>query len=143
MRQPDKSLPTAPLIKVVFVTFILLIPAAITQAQKVESKDRDRGQIMLNLIKDELKKNYYDPQYRGMDLDARFKTASDKIKEATSVGQIMGTIAQVLIELDDTHTYFIPPSRTVETDYGWTMMAVGDRCFVSSVDETVTLSPKE
>jgi carboxyl-terminal processing protease len=135
MRQPEKSLPTARLIKVVFVTFILLIPAALAHAQKVESKDRDRGQIMLSLIKDELKKNYYDPAFRGMDLDARFKTASDKVKEATSVGQIMGIIAQVLIELDDTHTYFIPPSRTVQTDYGWTMMTIGDRTYVSSVDE--------
>src|SRR5262249_4702598 len=31
--------------------------------------------------------------------------------------------------------YFLPPGRVVETDYGWTMMMVGDRCFVSSVDE--------
>ena len=82
-----------------------------------------------------MKKNYYDPNFRGMNLDARFKTASEKIKEATSVGQIFGVIAQVLVDLDDTHTYFIPPSRTVETDYGWTMMAIGDRCYVSSVDE--------
>jgi C-terminal peptidase prc len=70
-----------------------------------------------------------------MDLDARFKTASDKVKEATSNGQLFGIIAQVLIDLDDTHTYFIPPSRTVETTYGWTMMMVGDRCFIYSVDE--------
>lgn len=135
MSQPGKSLRTPKLIKVAFVVFILLSSVAIAHAQKVESKDRDRGQIMLDFIKDELKKNYYDPNFRGMNLDTRFKTASEKIKEASSVGQIFGVIAQVLIELDDTHTYFIPPSRTVETDYGWTMMAVGDRCYVSSVDE--------
>jgi C-terminal processing protease CtpA/Prc len=136
MRKPGKFLlPTPKLIKVAFVVFILLNSAALAFAQKVESKDRERGQIMLDLIKDELKKNYYDTNFRGMNLDTRFKTASEKIKEATSVGQIFGIIAQALIELDDTHTYFIPPSRTVETDYGWTMMAVGDRCYVSSVDE--------
>lgn len=116
-------------------SLMLLLPIAIAHAQKVESKDRDRGQIMLDRIKDELKKNYYDPTFRGMNLDVRFKTASDKIKEATSVGQIFGIIAQVLIELDDTHTYFLPPGRVVETDYGWTMMMVGDHCYVSSVDE--------
>ena len=135
MSQPGKFLPKPKLIKVAFVVFILLTSVAIAHAQKVESKDRDRGQIMLEFIKDELKKNYYDPNFRGMNLDARFKTASEKIKEATSVGQIFGVIAQVLVDLDDTHTYFIPPSRTVETDYGWTMMAIGDRCYVSSVDE--------
>jgi len=82
-----------------------------------------------------LKKNYYDPNFRGMNLDVRFKTASDKIKEAESVGQVFGIIAQVLIELDDTHTFFLPPGRVTDTDYGWTMMMVGDRCYVSSVDE--------
>jgi len=115
--------------------FLLFLPLPIAHAQKVETKDRDRGQIMLDRIKDELKKNYYDPNYRGMNLDVRFKTASDKIKEASSVGQIFGTIAQVLIELDDSHTFFLPPGRVVETDYGWTMMMVGDHCYVSSVDE--------
>src|SRR6201988_474786 len=125
-------------IKFITVTFVVLAvfsPKTIAQAQKVEAKDRDRGQVMLSSIKDSLKKNYYDPNSRGMDLETRFKTASDKIKEATSVGQIFGIIAQVLIELDDTHTYFLPPGRVVETDYGWTMMMVGDRCYVSSVDE--------
>lgn len=107
----------------------------ITRAQKVESKDRDRGQTMLLRIKDELKKNYYDPGYRGMDLDGRFATASAKIKEAASVGQILGIIAQVLIELDDSHTFFLPPQHQTKVDYGWTMQMIGDRCFVNSVDK--------
>src|ERR1700752_599314 len=125
-------------IKFITVTFVVLAvfsPKTIAQAQKVEAKDRDRGQVMLSSIKDSLKKNYYDPNFRGMDLETRFKTASDKIKEATSVGQIFGVIAQVLIELDDSHTFFNPPSRAVDTDYGWSMMTIGDRCFVSSVDK--------
>ncbi|HKU76993.1 MAG TPA: S41 family peptidase [Pyrinomonadaceae bacterium] len=123
------------LFAIALATFLLVLPIAIAHAQKVEAKDRDRGLIMLDRIKDEIKKHYYDPNFRGMNLDVRFKTASDKIKESTSVGQIFGVIAQVLIELDDTHTFFIPPGRVVETDYGWTMMMVGDRCYVSSVDE--------
>ena len=130
-----RTLVSHKLFAIALASLMLLLPLAIADAQKVESKDRDRGLIMLDRIKDELKKNYYDPSFRGMNLDVRFKTASDKIKEATSVGQIFGIIAQVLIELDDTHTYFLPPGRVVETDYGWTMMMVGDRCYVSSVDE--------
>lgn len=103
--------------------------------EKVQDKDRDRGQVMLRRIKEDLKKNYYDPKYRGMDLDARFKTAEEKIKTATSVGQIFGIIAQVLIDLDDSHTFFIPPERAYTNDYGWTMQMVGDQCFVSTVDK--------
>jgi C-terminal processing protease CtpA/Prc len=115
------------------VVGLTLIP--VSHAQKVESKDRERGQIMLQRIKDELKKNYYDPAYRNMDLDARFKVASDKIKEAASVGQILGIIAQVLIELDDSHTFFLPPQHQTRVDYGWTMQMIGERCFVNAVDK--------
>ncbi len=122
-------------VKLIILAIAVLTPNTIARAQKVESKDRDRGQVMLSTIKDSLKKNYYDPNYRGMDLDTRFKTASEKIKEATSVGQIFGVIAQVLIELDDSHTFFFPPSRSIETDYGWSMMTIGDHCYVSSVDK--------
>jgi carboxyl-terminal processing protease len=122
-------------LRILFASFVLLLPIPIAYAQKLESKDRQRGQIMLDRIKDELKKNYYDPNFRGMNLDARFQTASNKIKEAESVGQVFGIIAQVLIELDDTHTFFLPPGRVTDTDYGWTMMMVGDRCYVTSVDE--------
>ena len=118
-----------------FLAVIAISPITTAQAQKVEGKDRDRGQDMLRIIKDKLKKNYYDPSFRGMDVDLRFKTASDKIKEATSVGQIFGTIAQVLIELDDSHTFFVPPSRSYETEYGWTMKIIGERCYVASVDK--------
>lgn len=112
---------------------IAVAPITIGHAQKVEAKDRDRGLTMLRTVKDKLQKNYYDPTFRGTDLDARFKTAEDKIKEASSVGQIFGVIAQVLVELDDSHTFFMPPSRANETDYGWTMQMIGDRCYVSSV----------
>src|SRR5215218_8871781 len=135
MSSPKNPLVTRKLLTITFFTLILASPIMIARAQKVEGKDRDRAQIMLTRIKDQLKKNYYDPDYRGMDLEARFKTASEKIKTDQSVGQIFGTIAQVLIELDDSHTFFMPPSRAVDTDYGWTMMMVGDRCYVSSVDK--------
>jgi len=135
MSLPVNSLAIRKLLTIAFLTFIVVAPFTIARAQKVESMDRDRGQIMLSRIKDNLKKNYYDASFHGMDVEARFKTASEKIKEAQSVGQIMGIIAQVLIELDDSHTFFLPPSRAVETDYGWTMIMIGDRCYVSSVDK--------
>ena len=47
-------------LRILFASFVLLLPIPIAYAQKLESKDRQRGQIMLDRIKDELKKNYYD-----------------------------------------------------------------------------------
>lgn len=120
------------LIALVLISTIIA-PKTNAQTQKVETKDRDRGLSMLGIVKNRIKSNYYDPNFRGMDLDARFKTAEEKIKEASSVGQIFGVIAQVLSELDDSHTFFIPPNRSYDTDYGWTMQIIGERCYVSSV----------
>jgi C-terminal processing protease CtpA/Prc len=131
----SKPFAPKPLI-ILSLVVVLLLPFVPARAQdKVQDKDRDRGQVMLRRIKDKLKNNYYDPKFRGMDLDARFKTAEEKIKTATSVGQIFGIIAQVLIDLDDSHTFFMPPSRAYSNEYGWTMQIIGNRCFVSTVDK--------
>jgi C-terminal processing protease CtpA/Prc len=121
---------------IVFLTVIFSASASPVSAQeKVPDRDRERAQEMLRRIKGRLKEHYYDPKFRGMDLDARFKTADEKIKTAASLGQIFGTIAQVLLELDDSHTFFLPPARAYTTEYGWTMQIIGERCFVSSVEK--------
>jgi len=66
----------------------------------VSKFDIERFRIVLDNIKEDLKKKYYDPIYHGMDLDARFKTADETIRQATSLGQILGTIAQVMLDLN-------------------------------------------
>lgn len=95
--------------------------------------ERDRGKTMLKTIKSDLQKNYYDPAFRGMDLEARFKQAEDQMKEATSQNQIFGIIAQALVALDDSHTYFVPPPRPYRIEYGWRMQMIGDKCYVVAV----------
>ena len=106
-----------------------------TQAQekKLSGSELERIREMLRGVKSELKKNYYDPAYRGMDIEARFKTAEEKLAQADSLGQGIGVIAQLLVELNDSHTFFIPPQRTSRTDYGWQMKMVGDKCFVVAI----------
>jgi C-terminal processing protease CtpA/Prc len=119
----------------IVVLFILLLPAQMLRAQapKASDFDKDRGRDMLNAIKNDLKKNYYDPAYHGMDIEARLKAANEKIDSATSIGHIFGIIAQALVELEDSHTYFIPPGRSARTEYGWEMQMVGDKCFITAV----------
>ena len=95
--------------------------------------NRERGRMMLGILKKDIKDNYYDPTFHGIDLDARFKEADDKIKQADSLGQVLAIIAQVLVDLNDSHTFFLPPSRPARVDYGWQMLIVGDKCFVSAV----------
>jgi carboxyl-terminal processing protease len=88
---------------------------------------------MLGTIKGELKKNYYDPNFRGVNLEERFRLADEKLKAATSRGQLFGIIAQALIDFNDSHTFFIPPQRTTRTDYGWQVQMIGDAAYVTAV----------
>jgi C-terminal processing protease CtpA/Prc len=107
---------------------------SLAQSQKDVERDRNRGVVMSKLIKDYLKEYYYDPNYHGMDLEARFKAADDRIRNAANISEVLGIIAQAMAELNDSHTFFIPPSRPVDVDYGWKMQMIGDRCLVTVVD---------
>ena len=104
-----------------------------TAQQPASSLDRERGRSILGTIKEDLKKNYYDPNFHGMDIETRFKAADEKIKQAGSLGQIFGVIAQTLIELEDSHTFFFPPGRSSKTEYGWQMQMIGDKSYVVAV----------
>jgi carboxyl-terminal processing protease len=114
----------------------VLVPAAPRPAhaqQQVSGFERDRWKDALGLIKDDIRKNYYDPTYRGIDLEAHFKKAEEKMKQAQSLGQLFGIIAQALLDFDDSHLFFVPPNRASRFDYGWRTQMIGDRCFVTAV----------
>ena len=107
--------------------------ASETSAQSFSGLDRDRVRGMLSVIKGEIKKNYYDPTFHGIDLDARFKAAEQKITAVDSLSQAYGVIAQVLSEFNDSHLYFIPPPRPARADYGWQMQMIGDEAYVTAI----------
>jgi C-terminal processing protease CtpA/Prc len=118
----------------VVAVLVVLAACSISYSQKPPTSiDKERGHVILGTIKDDLKRYYYDPAFHGMDLDTRFKMADEKIKQAQSLGQIFGTIAQVLVDLDDSHTFFLPPGRSYRTEYGWQMQVIGDKCYVTAV----------
>jgi len=121
----------------ILILLTLVLGAATTSSGFAQTAptgyERDRGRAMLNIIKNDLKKYYYDPTFHGMDLDARFKEAEEKMKTAASQGQILGIIAQILVELDDSHTYFVPPARSFTTEYGWQMQMIANKCYVIAV----------
>ena len=97
------------------------------------STERERARTMLQTMKEDIKKYYYDPNFHDMDLEARFGAAEEKIKTATSLGQLFGIIAQAMVDLNDSHTRFIPPPRTTSTEYGLQMEMIGDRCYIVTV----------
>lgn len=95
--------------------------------------NRDRGLGMLDQIKDALETFYYDKNYRGIDIDAKFKEAKEKVKTLDTNAQIFRVIAALLLEFRDSHTRFYPPGRSNRVEYGFAMQMIGDRAVVVDV----------
>lgn len=95
--------------------------------------NRSRGIKMLKEIKGVIKEHYYDKNFKGIDIDVKFKEASERIKTLNTNAQIFRVIAPVLLELNDSHTRFQPPGRSYRVKYGFTMQMVGNDCFVVDV----------
>jgi C-terminal processing protease CtpA/Prc len=115
------------------ISFGLLTSSNAQKAQGLDKFDRDNASAMLDAVKEDLKKNYYDPELRGMDLETRFKDAEERIKQATTRDQLMVIVAQTLLDLNDSHTFFLPPSRAAKVQYGWEMQMIGDAAYVTQV----------
>jgi len=119
---------------------LLLISAAPGQIRIDEvvgksdpSLNRSRGIKMLKEMKEVLETYYYDKNYKGIDLDAKVKEATEKIKTLETNAQIFRVIAGVLLEFDDSHTRFYPPGRSNRVEYGFSMQMVGNNCFLTDV----------
>lgn len=112
-----------------FTLSAVLAPA---HAQTVKY-NRENGISMLNSIKSDLRKNYYDPTFRGIDLDEFFKPVETKIRQAASIGEVLGIIAQGLMRFEDSHTFLIPPMSATQVEHGWKMQMYGDKCYVVAV----------
>lgn len=120
-------------------TAILLIfygaaKIAMSQDEPLSREDRSNAKEMLHTIRTDIREHYFDKKYRGLDLDARFKTAENKIETAKSMNYALADIAGAVDALNDSHTFFIPPPRPYKHSYGWEMQAIGSSdCFVTAV----------
>jgi len=104
-----------------------------TAPQGMDKINIDRARVMLHDAYDVVKKNYYDQKIHGLDWEARFREHDEKITNATSVGQAFGIIAGFLDGLNDSHTFFRPPSRQTRVEYGFRMQVVGSDAFITQV----------
>lgn len=71
-------------------------------------QNRRRGLNMLEKIKETIKAEFYDKNYHGIDLDAKFKTAAERIKKLDENWQIYRVIGQLKINY---LFYYIDPQE--------------------------------
>ena len=120
-----------------FTTIVTLLLIIITfQSAKSQSYDRiekERMKSILNNIKGDIKKNYYDSQFHGIDIEAKFEKAEERLDQVKSVDQAFSVIAQTLMDFNDSHLYFIPPATNYDVEYGFKMKIVDNKIYVTSV----------
>jgi C-terminal processing protease CtpA/Prc len=115
------------------------------QQPKIKDADLEQARNMLHAAYSDLKKNYYDPKFGGLDIDARYKEYNDRVAKAVSLNAGMAVVAGYLDGLKDSHTFFLPPMRPYTFEPGFRMKMVGDQCLVSRIrpkmDATEKLHP--
>jgi carboxyl-terminal processing protease len=107
--------------------------AAQQDQQKISKFEQERTRDMLRTIANDVKKHYYDPKLHGVDWDANVQAADQRIEAASSLNHALSEIAAALDSLNDSHTFFLPPSRPYKHDYGWRIQMIGEKCFVVQV----------
>ena len=90
---------------------LVLMPFALFGQQL--ANERALHQQILKDLRNDIKDNYYDTNFRGVDLDATIKNASEFVSAAKSLGEMDDAIARVLIQFDDSHLVYYPPPRTI------------------------------
>lgn len=112
----------------------VLAAASVTAAfADTLEKERRRGLEVLRDVRAVLERRYHDPSFGGNDPAARFARAEEEVRAAASERMAFGIVARVLADLDDSHTYFVPPAPAAALDFGWMPRMIGDRCFIVDV----------
>jgi C-terminal processing protease CtpA/Prc len=115
------------------LTFLLLCGLERPCQAQLGPLDRGRARDMLAVLHNDVRKYYYDPGFRGINLDQEFQHADSMLDRAQSIPQLFGVIAKVLLQFQDSHTIFLPPSQTIRVRYGWELRMLGDSCFVTGI----------
>jgi carboxyl-terminal processing protease len=105
----------------------------ISRDQGISQADAYRIRRMLRDAYDAVKRNYYDPSFHGVDLDARFQACDRELDSEPSMNAALTVVAAFLNSLNDSHTYFSPPARPYKIDYGYRLAPIGDETFVTRV----------
>jgi C-terminal processing protease CtpA/Prc len=111
----------------------VVLLSALARSQQMSRFDHERAEDMLQMVARDIRKNYYDAKFHGLDWDATVAQAKQQIALETSMNMSMSHIAAALDKLDDSHTFLIPPQHAYHHNYGWQYQMVGDHCYVTQV----------
>lgn len=124
--------------KLFFLALLAATTAAIAADQatsRFTPSDLDRARGMLRIARDEVLQYFYDPTKLAVaNFSQRCAEADKALAQARSNDEALLIIAQPFLDIGDSHTRFLPPSRQGRVEHHWRFHAVGDAVYVSEVD---------
>ena len=115
---------------VAFLVFVACFETRLSAQQKLDKTALQQAHLMLRQARDEIKKNYYDPTYHGVDLDKIYQQFDARLEQSKSVNETFRVIAAFTLSFHDSHLSFWPPARTNPSTFGYEMEVIGDKCFI-------------
>lgn len=103
------------------------------QPQLLDKDDQYRISEILRDARDEVRKHYYDPKLNGLPWDERYQQYAAMIPSARNLGEGFRVVAAFLSGLQDSHVYFIPPSRMNRYEDGYRFELVGNDGFITHI----------
>jgi C-terminal processing protease CtpA/Prc len=100
---------------------------------QISSSDIQRAHLMLRQSYDEIRKNYYDTSFHAVDLEKVFQQYNARLDASKSINETFRVIGAFVLSLHDSHTFFMPPTRTNHSTPGFLMQMIGDKCFVTHI----------
>jgi C-terminal processing protease CtpA/Prc len=135
MGKPDKE-HSVNISKPLFKSFVLVSLVALSVAPawpQLSALGHQRVEDILDGVASDLHKNYYDPKFHGIDLDAKVAETKARLAKATSWEAAMLEIAVLVDDFNDSHTVFVPARPPESVDYGWRFQMIGGGCYVTHV----------
>jgi len=124
-------------IGLLFCCFVIMVLHALATStgdnKNMSFGQRDAAEECVKKVYQAVEDRYYDASFHGIDLKARAKEAKDRIAKVQTLSEGYGVIAWMLDGLNDSHTFFLPPGRPYDVDYGWEFGFVGDKCYIIAV----------
>src|SRR3954469_12726535 len=116
------------------LSFLCLVAAVVHAQSGLPKSDRALARKILRQVHDDLASHYYDRTFHGIDLDALFRAAEQRLETTATLNDAMADVSAIVFRLGDSHTTFLPPQHRLRVDYGWQMAMVGDVPLVTAVD---------
>lgn len=104
-----------------------------SQQPQMSNIERGVAQDILKVVAGEIEKHYYDPKLHDIDWGAKVAETKQKIASATSFNMAMAHIAAMVDQLNDSHTFMLPPQHAYHFEPGFRYQMVGNQCFVTQV----------